>query len=89
MLEVGISSTRQIARFWNLAKPAARRAATKETVLAISASTTALKTYNVAEKPRAVRIDPAAEAWPGEARPSATGVTKVIEDALRAAGLMR
>ncbi|WP_168992215.1 MULTISPECIES: extracellular catalytic domain type 1 short-chain-length polyhydroxyalkanoate depolymerase [Mesorhizobium] len=88
MLEVGISSTRHIARFWGLVKPAARRAATTETVSAMPAAT-ALKTYNIPEKPRAMRIDPAAEARPGDARGSAAGITKVIEDALRAAGLMR
>jgi poly(hydroxyalkanoate) depolymerase family esterase len=83
MLDVGISSTRHIARFWGLAKPAIRRAAKAET-----ASRAALETYRPAEKPRAVHVDPTPEPQPRNARGPA-GITKVIEDALRAAGLMR
>ncbi|MEP6565507.1 MAG: PHB depolymerase family esterase [Mesorhizobium sp.] len=88
MLDVGISSTRHIARFWGLAKPAVRRAAKKQAASAAPVSGTALKTYSVAEKPRAARIDPTGEPRP-DAHGSAAGITKVIEDALRAAGLMR
>ncbi|HMJ29084.1 MAG TPA: hypothetical protein VK512_10255, partial [Xanthobacteraceae bacterium] len=88
MLDVGISSTRHIARFWGLARPAARRAAKKETASAVPASGTALQTYSPDEKPRAARVDPTAKPQP-DARGSAGGITKVIEDALRAAGLMR
>ncbi|UVK37869.1 PHB depolymerase family esterase [Mesorhizobium sp. AR10] len=82
MLDVGISSTRCIARFWGLANPAMRRTATTDT-----ASAKALQTYSPAEKPRAAR--PAAEPQPDAARGSAAGIGRVIEDALRAAGLMR
>ncbi|PWJ86926.1 poly(hydroxyalkanoate) depolymerase family esterase [Mesorhizobium loti] len=89
MLDVGISSTRHIACSWGLAKPPVRRAEKTEAASTALASHNALKTYNIAEKPRAVRIDPAAEARSGDARGSAAGITKVIEDALRAAGLMR
>jgi hypothetical protein len=39
------------------------------------------------EKPRAVRIDPTPERV--NARVPASGISKVIEDALRAAGLIR
>jgi len=84
MLDVGISSTRHIARFWGLAKPATQRAAKAET-----ASRTALEAYKPAEKPRAVHVNPTAEPQPRNASGPAAGITKVIEDALRAAGLMR
>ena len=88
MLDVGISSTRHIAHFWGLARPVVRRAVKEEAASATPVSGTALKTYSAAEKPRAARIDPAGEPRP-DARGSAAGITKVIEDALRAAGLMR
>jgi poly(hydroxyalkanoate) depolymerase family esterase len=83
MLDVGISSTRHIARFWGLAGPTVRRTAKPEV------TSTSLKPYRLAEKPRAVRKDPAGGPRSDDARGSATGITKVIEDALRAAGLMR
>lgn len=84
MLDVGISSTRQIARFWGLAEPGIQRPAQAE-----PASGSALQTFTLAEKTRAVHIDPTLEPQPLDARGSAAGITKVIEDALRAAGLMR
>lgn len=83
MLDVGISSTRHIARFWGLTKPDVRRAAKAE-----AASGTALQPFSPKEKPRAVRVDPAPEPVNPPSGP-AGGITKVIEDALRAAGLMR
>lgn len=88
MLDVGISSTRHIARFWDLAKPAARGDAKKDATSAAPVSGAALKIYSVPEKPRAGRIDHTGEPRP-DARDSAAGISKVIEDALRAAGLMR
>jgi poly(hydroxyalkanoate) depolymerase family esterase len=88
MLDVGISSTRHIAHSWGLANPGVPRTAKAETASAVPASGTTLQTYALAEKPRPARIDPTAEPQP-DARGSAGGITKVIEDALRAAGLMR
>ena len=88
MLDVGISSTHHIARFWGIEKAGAHRQAKTDTASAVPASGTAIRTYSPTEKPRAVRVDPADEPQP-EARGSSTGITKVIEDALRAAGLMR
>jgi len=82
MLDVGISSTRHIARFWDLAKPDVRHKAK-----AATASGAALQPFAPKEKPRAVRVEPTPE--PANARGTAGGITKVIEDALRAAGLMR
>lgn len=88
MLDVGISSTRHIARFWDLAKPAMRGGAKKDAASAAPVSGAALRIYSVPEKPRAARVDNTGAPRP-DARGSAAGITQVIEDALRAAGLMR
>jgi hypothetical protein len=54
----------------------------------VPASGTALQTYSPDEKPRAARVEPTAQ--PRPAAPGSTGgISKVIEDALRAAGLLR
>ncbi|WP_181176627.1 PHB depolymerase family esterase [Mesorhizobium sp. B2-4-9] len=82
MLDVGISSTRHIARFWELTKPDVRGKAKAEV-----ASPAALQSFAPEEKPRAARIDPTPER--ANARGAADGFSKVIVDALRAAGLMR
>lgn len=82
MLDVGVSSTRHVARFWGLTEPGTRRMAKAET-----ASGAALQPFTPKEKPLPVRIDPAPE--PVTASSPKDGITKVIEDALRAAGLMR
>lgn len=74
MLDVGISSTRRIAAFWELTD-------------ALSAGESAPVT-SIAEEP----TKPSSRIWPKprlEASATPTGVGKVIEDALRAAGLMR
>lgn len=84
MLDAGISSTRHIARFWGLTKPEVRRAAKAK-----AASGTALQPFSPKEKPRAVRVDPTPERVNPPGGGPAAGITKVIEDALRAAGLMR
>jgi len=76
MLDVGISSTRHIARFWQIT-PA--EAALEE---------------KAREQPAAQPTAQPARPLPGATRPTgqaapSAGVGKVIEDALRAAGLMR
>jgi poly(3-hydroxybutyrate) depolymerase len=74
MLDVGISSTLEIARFWGLAPVAdaaglkARPASRSETL------------FNAATTPKPT---------PQPVNPRSTGIGKVIEDALRAAGLMK
>ncbi len=76
MLDVGLASTALIARSWGIALPA-QRAATEEAkpALPLPALTKLI--------PRVARRQPSA-------RPAVHGgVQKVIEDALRAAGLMR
>jgi poly(hydroxyalkanoate) depolymerase family esterase len=78
MLEVGICSTRRIAESWGLTKARAGVAAAKSERAAAHAPAVA--------KPRAT-AKPAPRTR--HAAPRATGVAAVIEDALRAAGLMR
>lgn len=83
MLDVGISSTRRIAGFWGLAdasEPDLEKAPRRP------ASGTALLPYTPAENVRAARV---AQPQPDRRGDSVKSVSKVIEDALRAAGLMR
>ena len=75
MLDVGISSTLEIARFWGLA-PTADAGETK--------ARPATRTRMHAPANRA-----AAAPKPATQRTNVTGIGKVIEDALRAAGLMK
>lgn len=84
MLDVGISSTQEIARFWGLHDSSAPRQAqhvveprpAKEPASAIEASQPPLRPRATYDKGR-----PAPQV--------ASGVQKIIEDALRAAGLMK
>jgi poly(hydroxyalkanoate) depolymerase family esterase len=85
MIEAGISSTLHSAGSWgllwpkNAAQPAARREPlTPDIPLTIAAT--------AVEAPGVDAADPAPQPVSG---PSAGGVRKIIEDALRAAGLMR
>jgi poly(3-hydroxybutyrate) depolymerase len=73
MLDVGISSTQRICRFWGLAEGDVSTG--RQAVAPASAASNAPPASRPHEEPRT----PAA----------AAGVGKVIEDALRAAGLMR
>lgn len=79
MLEAGISSTRQIARFWGLAAPDLAPSARRRTTPSEPASAVAPR---AADSPRA-----SAASLPQPA--AGGGVGQVIENALRAAGLMR
>jgi poly(hydroxyalkanoate) depolymerase family esterase len=88
MLDVGISSTRRIAAFWDLADRDARRAQSA-TASPDPAAGTALRPHSAPEKSRPVRVEPAEQTHPDGSRASTTGIGKVIDDALRAAGLMR
>lgn len=73
MLDVGISSTHHIARFWGLLDPALETAQGRS-----SRARPALETEPAAVETGATRV-PAEASGPG----------RIIEDALRAAGLMR
>ena len=77
MLEAHISSTRHIAAFWGLTGAFAGEAAEAEAATSHTASLPARG---------AIPLHPRREAAPPH---TAAGVGKVIEDALRAAGLMR
>lgn len=83
MLETGISSTHRICRFWSLTGDAVERAHEIETPPAKRALVPSIASLQASSSPRSheeratVRLT------------VATGVRKVIEDALRAAGLMR
>ena len=82
MLNAGISSTRHIAAFWQLSEPVPAVVPGRRTA---DASTTAAMAN--AAMPRQ-NGGPRGHA-PTPAKPAPSGPAKVIEDALRAAGLMR
>jgi len=76
MLDVGVASTRQIAQAWGLGTA---QAAPKESV----APTAASALVPALRRPKRLYLEPTAPA------PRIGSVQQVIEDALRAAGLMR
>ena len=80
MLEAGVSSTREIARFWGLDRGAAAR----EQPPADPAKEPVTSTARVTATTSRARPQPAS---PPPARSG--GITGIIEDALRTAGLMR
>jgi poly(hydroxyalkanoate) depolymerase family esterase len=82
MLDVGISSTRHIAAFWGVAPSAAR---TAPRIVLPRVPAIVADTVPQAASPRPVREPEPAYAAAGPT----SRVGKVIEDALRAAGLMR
>jgi poly(hydroxyalkanoate) depolymerase family esterase len=87
MLDVGISSTFHIARSWGLVRPAED---VEKVVLPHTYNSHPAKVDHMPE----VEANPDASRRHSDAPPTpsahaATGVRKVIEDALRAAGLMR
>jgi poly(hydroxyalkanoate) depolymerase family esterase len=80
MLDVGISSTLHIARFWGLVRAAKPVARAPETV---EAAPVPLPARLPPRRIEGIRIESSA------ARPPASGVGEIIENALRAAGLMK
>ena len=83
MLDVGISSTRRIAGFWGIAEAEAVVTGRQTDAVSPAARPHRDATGPVAARaaaPKSGAYQPAAEA---------TGVKKIIEDALRTAGLMR
>jgi poly(hydroxyalkanoate) depolymerase family esterase len=81
LLEAGISSTRHIARFWGIEREYARRSATPGDSVATAGADNSGLGGTAPRRPQRPAPPPAGSG-PG-------GVTKVIEDALRAAGLMK
>jgi len=91
MLDVGISSTFHIAGFWDLAASSEARAASEERQgpvvfpsPALSCDALPAKSHRAAPNEQALGVR-----TPISSAPLVTGVRKVIEDALRAAGLMQ
>ncbi|CAN5225800.1 PHB depolymerase family esterase [soil metagenome] len=81
MLDVGIASTRRIASFWGLAKGSAAKAP-KATVAKIVAKPKSATPVAISRAKR-VRLPLKS------AKPTVEGAAKIIDDALRAAGLLR
>ena len=87
MLDAGISSTLLIARFWGIASG--------QTKIRKTAAVAAAESPAATSDARALSVEQATDAHPFRAEapkpdaPKPAGVKKVIEDALRAAGLMR
>jgi hypothetical protein len=84
MLDAGISSTREIAGFWGIAET--------ETSASERLRDTEQSPYPVPALRRET-VDaaaaPPAAGWSAQPESESPGVRKIIEDALRAAGLMR
>lgn len=92
MLDVGISSTRHIARFWGIAKPCVMRDAKTKPARANSealapgcARAFSMPKAGVPNVPQSAKR---ADIPPSQKPNSAAEIRKVIEDALRSAGLM-
>jgi poly(hydroxyalkanoate) depolymerase family esterase len=82
MLEAGISSTLRIAAFWGIAAPQTVHATRPTPARAEILPPATLPPRAEPRRARARKLEP-------EPAPGASGIGKVIEDALRAAGLMR
>ncbi|MBS7532276.1 PHB depolymerase family esterase [Ancylobacter sonchi] len=90
MLEVGISSTREIAQFWGIAQ--AREEAVACSATAVIQGKLVTLPSPAERTPGIKKVGPAIHATASRRTPPASdesGVKKIIEDALRAAGLMR
>ncbi|WP_287196688.1 PHB depolymerase family esterase [Mesorhizobium sp.] len=92
MLDVGISSTRHIARFWGIAKLCVKRDAKVKPARAnsepLGASFARGFSLPKARVPNVPHSAKRANIQPSQKPNSAAGIRKVIEDALRSAGLM-
>lgn len=86
MLEAGISSTRLIAKFWGLGESAGRASHARQEHSPFPSPSPSPSIVQLRPEPRPADR-PAPQAGPQRSQPS--GVGKTIEDALRAAGLMR
>ncbi|RWK69749.1 MAG: PHB depolymerase family esterase [Mesorhizobium sp.] len=92
MLDVGISSTWHIARFWGIAKPCVKRdakikpaKANNEALAPGFARAFSMPKAGVPNVPHSAKR---ANIPPSQKPSSAAGIRKVIEDAMRSAGLM-
>jgi len=87
MLDVGVSSTREIAGFWGIApaRDAAGIASPSRSVVPYAVQRGGARDQARTTTPSR----PEADARPAPSATGASGIQKTIEDALRAAGLMR
>lgn len=83
MLDVGIGSSQEIARFWGIIDPATEPADAAAGAASRAIQSTSLAQANQGRPNRLIPDDLEPQ------RPAESGVGKVINDALRAAGLMR
>lgn len=90
MLDVGISSTLEIARFWGISDTRQAASADSSRAVGMHSPLPMVSRSKSGAKPSETFAESSASRrpMPGSA-PSASGVQKIIEDALRAAGLMR
>ena len=87
MLDVGISSTQEIARFWGIAEGAATASVGSKRDIVVHSSPPVSSRSKAGTKTPA--RPPELSAVPTRDASPASGVQRTIEDALRAAGLMR
>jgi poly(hydroxyalkanoate) depolymerase family esterase len=87
MLDVGISSTQEIARFWGIADGEAQSAAGSNRDIVVHSTPPFGSRSNAG--PGTSARSPELSADPKRQASTASGVQKLIEDALRTAGLMR
>jgi hypothetical protein len=90
MLDAGISSTREIARFWNI--DAARTNGSTRSCLRVAAGESPSdRSPSPALEKAAAKLPVPSDGDVSKPRPEQDphGIKTVIEDALRAAGLMR
>ncbi|RST86031.1 PHB depolymerase family esterase [Aquibium carbonis] len=86
MLDVGVSSTREIARFWGIADAADERISTPSDSRAVVLHG---GPSDARDHPNAARPEAPADGAAAASGAAVSGIQKTIEDALRAAGLMR
>jgi poly(hydroxyalkanoate) depolymerase family esterase len=87
MLDVGVSSTRRIAAFWGLGQR--QQGKSEAPAAAAQSQNSSTRKQPVVGLPILRSIRPARVHSPKPEKTAAKGVGKIIEDALRAAGLMR
>ena len=87
MLDVGVSSTQEIARFWGIAGGEAKASTGSKRDIVVHSQPPIGSRSNAG--PRTSAQSPELSATPTREASPASGVQKIIEDALRTAGLMR
>lgn len=90
MLEAGISSTREIARFWGISEPVRTHPPHSRMATSLKTPTPVGSRANDVNKPKAKKPEPVLHRGGSRgATPRDPDVKTIIENALRSAGLMR